>query len=129
MSRTSFSATGTPSVCSRDPAKAIAAFANAVEVVQGDLTKAETLLSALQGADHVVLTAGVTKRPAPERLVYMSATGTTRGSVLAFLLNLIKGNTLKWRRPSGSGDPRERSRLHHRARWHPERSRGQAAED
>jgi uncharacterized protein YbjT (DUF2867 family) len=32
------------------------------------------------------------------RLVYMGAIGTTRWSVLAFLLNLIKGDTLKWRR-------------------------------
>jgi uncharacterized protein YbjT (DUF2867 family) len=73
--------------------------------------------------DHVVVTVGVTKRPAGQRLVrtteydgtvnvldaarsaglrgrvlYMSALGTTRWSLLAFLLNLIKGNTLRWRR-------------------------------
>jgi uncharacterized protein YbjT (DUF2867 family) len=28
----------------------------------------------------------------------MGAIGTTRGSILSFLLNLIKGNTLRWRR-------------------------------
>src|SRR5215207_7867066 len=109
-------------VLARDPAKAAAAFGDAVEVVRGDLTKPETLPPALRDVDHVVLTAGVTKRPAPERLVkatefdgtvnvvnaarasglegrlvYMGAIGTTRWSVLAFLLNLIKGNTLKWR--------------------------------
>jgi uncharacterized protein YbjT (DUF2867 family) len=109
-------------VLARDPAKAGAAFSDAVEVVRGDLTDAGTLRPALKGAAHVILTAGVTKRPAPERLVkatefegtvnvvnaareaglagrllYMSAIGTTRWSPLAFLLNLIKGNTLKWR--------------------------------
>lgn len=109
-------------VLARDPARA-RAFGDAVEVVQGDLTKADTLLPALRGVRHVVVTAGVTQRPAPERLVkatvfdgtlnllnaareaglegrvvYMSALGTTRGSVLAFLLNLVKGNTLAWRR-------------------------------
>ena len=115
---------GTPvRVLARTPEKAREIFGGAVEVVQGDLTKPETLAPALRGASGVVLTAGVTKRPAPERLVksteydgtlnvlraaratgfrgrlvYMGAIGTTRWSVLAFLLNLIKGNTLKWRR-------------------------------
>lgn len=110
-------------VLARTPAKAVAAFGDAVEVREGDLTRPETLLPAVRGADHVVVTAGVTKRPAPEslvratefdgtvnvvraareaglrgRLVYMGAIGTTRWSPLAFLLNLIKGNTLRWRR-------------------------------
>lgn len=110
-------------VLARDPAKAASALGGAVEVVPGDLTKPETLREALRGVAHVVVTAGVTKRPAPERLVkatefdgtvnvlraareagltgrivYMSAIGTTRRSLLAFLLNLVKGNTLKWRR-------------------------------
>jgi uncharacterized protein YbjT (DUF2867 family) len=77
----------------------------------------------MSGVDHVVLTVGVTKRPAGERLVkateydgtlnvldaaraaglrgrfvYMSAVGTTTSSALSVLLNLIKGNTLRWRR-------------------------------
>ena len=110
-------------VLARDPAKATAAFGDTVEVVQGDLTRAETLAPALRGAGGVILTAGVTKRPAPERLVkatefdgtvnvlnaareagfrgrlvYLGAIGTTRWSLLAFFLNLIKGNTLEWRR-------------------------------
>jgi uncharacterized protein YbjT (DUF2867 family) len=110
-------------VLARDPARAAAVFGDAVEITRGDLTALETLLPAMDGVSHVVLTAGVTKRPAPERLVkatefdgtlnvlgsarsaglrgrllYMSAIGTTRWSPLAFLLNLIKGNTLKWRR-------------------------------
>jgi len=110
-------------VLARDPVKAREAFGDRVEVVQGDVTRAETLHPAVRGADHVVLTAAVTTRPAPERLVratvfdgtvnvleaaravafrgrlvYMSALGTTRRSALGFLLNLAKGNTLEWRR-------------------------------
>lgn len=110
-------------VLARTPAKAAALFGGRVEVVQGDLTRPETLEPAIRGAGHVVLTAGVTKRPAPERLVkateydgtinviraaraaglrgrlvYMGAIGTVRRSVLSFLLDLIKGNTLRWRR-------------------------------
>jgi uncharacterized protein YbjT (DUF2867 family) len=106
----------------RDPDKAKAELGDSVEVVRGDLTRPETLADAIRGAGAVVLTAGVTKRPAPEKLVkatefdgtvnvlkaakaagfggrllYMSAVGTTRASLLAFLLNRIKGNTLKWR--------------------------------
>ncbi|MDP9347886.1 MAG: NAD(P)H-binding protein, partial [Gemmatimonadota bacterium] len=86
-------------------------------------TRPDTLSAAVAGADHLILTVGVTKRPAPERLVksveydgtlyileaaqsaglrgrfmYMSAIGTTKGSILSFGLNLIKGNTLRWRR-------------------------------
>ncbi|HEV7591485.1 MAG TPA: SDR family oxidoreductase [Longimicrobium sp.] len=110
-------------VLARDPARARAIFGDSVQVAPGDLTRAETLRPAIEGAGHVVLTAGVTKRPAPEalvrstefegtvnvvnaareagltgRLLYMSAIGTTRWSLLGVLLNLIKGNTLKWRR-------------------------------
>lgn len=32
------------------------------------------------------------------RFMYMGAIGTTRGSLSSFALNLIKGNTLRWRR-------------------------------
>lgn len=110
-------------VLARTPAKAKTAFGDSVEIVRGDLTKPETLAPAIDGAGGVILTAGVTKRPAPQslvkatefdgtvnvlnaaretgfrgRLVYLGAIGTTRWSVLAFLLDLIKGNTLKWRR-------------------------------
>ena len=109
-------------VLARTPARARQTFGDRVEVVAGDLTRRETLAPALDGMQAIVLTAGVTKRPAPERLVkateydgtlnvlaaareagfqgrllYMSAIGTDRRSVLAFLLNVIKGNTLKWR--------------------------------
>lgn len=110
-------------VLARSPDKARADFGDSVEVVEGDITRPETLADAIRGAAGILLTAGVTKRPAPEalvksteydgtlnvleaaraagfegRLVYMSAIGTTRWSPLAFVLNLIKGNTLEWRR-------------------------------
>jgi uncharacterized protein YbjT (DUF2867 family) len=107
----------------RDPSSARAALGTAVEIVQGDVTKPETLPSALIGISDVIFTAGVTKRPASEasiiaveyqgvintlsaakatgfngRFLYMTALGVKRGSVESVFLNLIKGNTLKWRR-------------------------------
>ena len=94
-----------------------------VEIVEGDVTKMETLHAALVGAAHVIFTAVVTKRPASERSIiaveyhgvmntlaaakatgfagrflYMTAMGVTRHSIESIVLNLIKGNTLKWRR-------------------------------
>jgi uncharacterized protein YbjT (DUF2867 family) len=108
---------------SRDATRVRAVFGSEVESAVGDVTRPETLAPALAGVDHVVVTVGVTKRPAGERLVratefdgtlnvlaaavaaglrgrfmYMSALGTTRWSLLGFLLDLIKGNTLRWRR-------------------------------
>lgn len=110
-------------VLARNEAKARARFGDTVEIVVGDVTKPGTLPRAVTGVDHVILTVGVTKRPASEKLVkprvyggtlnvlaaardarlagrflYMSAIGTTKWSLLSFLLNLIKGNTLRWRR-------------------------------
>ncbi len=110
-------------VLARNPARAKAVLSSEVEIVRGDVTQAKTLAAAMTGVNHVILTAGVTHRPAGERLVratvydgtmhtlqaarnaglpgrflYMSALGTTRGSWLSFLLNRIKGNALKWRR-------------------------------
>jgi uncharacterized protein YbjT (DUF2867 family) len=94
-----------------------------VEVVAGDITKPETLRTAVKTADHIIFTAGVTKRPASERLIiateydgvrntlaaaqqtgfagrflYMTSIGVTRRSLAAAILNLVKGNTLLWRR-------------------------------
>lgn len=94
-----------------------------IEIVHGDVTKPETLRPAFAGALHVIFTAGVTKRPANERsviaveyegvkntlsaaretgfagrLLYMTAIGVTRHSVASIALNLVKGNTLNWRR-------------------------------
>jgi uncharacterized protein YbjT (DUF2867 family) len=110
-------------VLARNEARAKARFGDTVEIVAGDITRPETLPPAVRGVDHLVLTAGVTKRPAGEALVkateydgtrnvlaaareaglagrfmYMGAIGTTRGSVGSFVLNLVKGNTLRWRR-------------------------------
>lgn len=109
-------------VLARDKRKALDRFAGGVEIVQGDITRPETLPPALDGVGDVILTAGVTKRPAPQslvkateydgtlnvvaaareaglrgRLMYMGAIGTTRWSPSSFALNLIKGNTLRWR--------------------------------
>ncbi len=110
-------------VLARNEAKARSRLGDLVEIVVGDVTKSQTLSAAIRDMDHLILTVGVTKRPAPERLVrsveydgtlyvleaaqsaglrgrfmYMSAIGTTKGSILSFGLNLIKGNTLRWRR-------------------------------
>jgi uncharacterized protein YbjT (DUF2867 family) len=110
-------------VLARDAARARRVLGEGVEVVEGDVTQPPSLALAMEGADHIVYTAGVTRRPAPEALVkatehdgvrntiaaaveagftgrflLMGAVGTTRGSPVSFVLNLIKGNTLKWRR-------------------------------
>lgn len=110
-------------VLARNEAKARDRFGDRVEIVAGDITRAESLPHAVRGIDHLILTAGVTKRPAAQSLVkateydgtrnvlaaarqagltgrfmYMGAIGTTRGSPGSFALNLIKGNTLRWRR-------------------------------
>jgi uncharacterized protein YbjT (DUF2867 family) len=95
-----------------------------VEIIRGDLTRPETLLPAVDGVDHIVFTAGVASaRYAPERLVrqtdyqgvldtlaaarqtgfrgrflYMNSIGMKTRSVSAWLINLLKRNTLVWRR-------------------------------
>lgn len=89
-----------------------------------DVARADTLTPALfGGVDAVIWTVGVTKRPAPEalirateydavrsflsaaaaagfsgRFVYMTSIGVQRASAAGALLNLIKRNTLLWRR-------------------------------
>src|SRR6266571_2757299 len=107
----------------RNEAKAKRALSSAVEIVVGDVTKASTLPDATKDVDHVIFTAGVTQRPADERLIiateydgvknaiaaarntgfngrflYMTCLGVTKSSLAAIFLNLIKRNTLKWRR-------------------------------
>jgi Predicted nucleoside-diphosphate-sugar epimerases len=107
----------------RNAAAARAVLSSSIEIVEGDVTKVETLHAALIGAAHVIFTAGVTKRPASERSIiaveyhgvtntlavakatgfagrflYMTAIGIRRHSIESIGLNLIKGNTLKWRR-------------------------------
>jgi len=94
-----------------------------VEVVVGDITKLNTLPTAMKDVDHIMFTAGVTQRPASERLIiateyegvkntlaaakdagfngrflYMTSMGVTKSSLAASLLNLVKRNTLKWRK-------------------------------
>jgi len=107
----------------RNEAKAKRALSSAVEIVVGDVTKASTLPDATKDVDHVIFTAGVTQRPADERLIiateydgvknaiaaarntgfngrflYMTSLGVTKSSLAAIFLNRIKRNTLKWRR-------------------------------
>jgi uncharacterized protein YbjT (DUF2867 family) len=110
-------------VLARDERAARAKFGERVEVVLGDVTRRESLAPAAMDAHHVIFTAGVSKRPASEssiiaveyegvistleacketgmtgRFLYMTAIGVTRHSISSIALNLIKGNTLIWRR-------------------------------
>jgi uncharacterized protein YbjT (DUF2867 family) len=107
----------------RNEAKAKAKLNSAVEIVLGDITKPNTLPGAMKDADCIIFTAGVTQRPATERLIvateyegvkntlaaardaafngrflYMTSIGVTKSSLVATLLNLVKRNTLKWRK-------------------------------
>jgi len=107
----------------RNEAKAKEKLSSPVEVVVGDITKLNTLPTAMKDVDHIMFTAGVTQRPASERLIiateyegvkntlaaakdagfngrflYMTSIGVTKFSLGAMLLNLVKGNTLKWRK-------------------------------
>jgi uncharacterized protein YbjT (DUF2867 family) len=94
-----------------------------VELINGDLTKPESLPPAVRGAAHIIFTAGVPVGPAREslikateyegplktlaaarsdgfigRFIYMTSIGVTKRSLTGTLLNLAKGNTLRWRR-------------------------------
>lgn len=107
----------------RDEAGAKQRLSSAVELAVGDITQPRTLAGTFDAIDHVIFTAGVTKRPASEHLVrateydgvtntlaaardsgfagrflYMTSIGVTKSSFSATLLNLVKRNTLKWRR-------------------------------
>jgi uncharacterized protein YbjT (DUF2867 family) len=111
-------------VLARNPRRAKHDLGEAIEVVAGDITKPGTLRQAVEGADHIVFTAGARSgRCAPERLVkstdhdgllntlaavldagfagrflYMNSIGIRTWSVSAMLINLLKRNTLVWRR-------------------------------
>lgn len=111
-------------VPARHPAAAFRRLGSNVQVVAADITKPDTLPSAVGGATAIVLTAGVPSgllaRQAfvratdyegvrnviaaaqrtgfAGRLLYLNSCGVTRPSLAATLLNLIKGNTLRWRR-------------------------------
>jgi uncharacterized protein YbjT (DUF2867 family) len=107
----------------RNEAKAKTKLDSAVEIVPGDVTKLKTLPSAMKDVHCIIFTAGVTRRPVGERMIvateydgvkntlaaakdagfngrffYMTSIGVTKFSVAAMLLNLVKGNTLKWRK-------------------------------
>jgi uncharacterized protein YbjT (DUF2867 family) len=107
----------------RNEAKAKEKLSLPVEIQVGDITKLNTLPSAVKDVDHIIFTAGVTQRPASERQIiateyegvkntlaaardagfngrflYMTSIGVTKFSFAAMLLNLVKGNTLKWRK-------------------------------
>ena len=107
----------------RNPAHAKMALGPGVELVAGDITKKETLPPAIEGARHIIFTAGCRSgHPATEarikateyegvlntlasarqtgfsgRFMYMTSSGGATPSWMATCLNLYKGNTLKWR--------------------------------
>jgi hypothetical protein len=111
-------------VLARDPARASAELGSAFEVVAGDLTKADTLPPVLRDVDHIIFTAGAPSgRYASEnlvkttdydgvidtlaaarsagfrgRFVYLNSIGIKTHSLAGFLINLLKRNTLVWRR-------------------------------
>jgi uncharacterized protein YbjT (DUF2867 family) len=107
----------------RNEAKAKTKLNSAVEIVPGDVTKLKTLPSAMKDVGYIIFTVGVTRRPAGERLIvateyegvkntlaaakhagfngrflYMTSIGVAKSSLAATLLNLVKRNTLKWRK-------------------------------
>jgi uncharacterized protein YbjT (DUF2867 family) len=111
-------------VLARDPARARTLFDSSIEVVAGDLTKPETLPPAVDGARHIIFTAGCRSGyPVREprikaveyegvlqtldaarqvafagRFLYMTSSGVLTQNVATRCLNLWKGNTLVWRR-------------------------------
>jgi uncharacterized protein YbjT (DUF2867 family) len=106
----------------RDPVRAEATLAPAVEIVPGDITKPDTLPAALTAADHLIFTAGVTARFTSEplirattydglcnvlaaatdagfhgRFLYMTTVGATAPSLAVTFLNLTKPGLLQCR--------------------------------
>src|SRR5690349_18825581 len=110
-------------VMARNPNAARRRLDAAVEIVPGDLTRPESLVLAIGGVAAVILTAGCRSgRFATEReiratefegvrsllgalrdagfggrLLYMTSSGVGTPSLAAGILNLYKGNTLRWR--------------------------------
>lgn len=98
-------------------------------IVPGDVTRPDTLPPAIEGAAHIVFTAGCRSgHPAREprvrateydgvlhaleaarrlgfagRFLYMTSSGVLTRSLFATCLNLWKGNTLVWRRRAEDG--------------------------
>jgi uncharacterized protein YbjT (DUF2867 family) len=111
-------------VLARNPARALTLLDQGVQLVEGDITKPETLRPALDGARHIIFTAGCRSgHPVREprvkaveyggvvhtltaarqcgftgRFLYMNSSGISTSSFFATCLNLWKGNTLVWRR-------------------------------
>jgi uncharacterized protein YbjT (DUF2867 family) len=111
-------------VLARNPAAAAAELGLSFEVVAGDLTKPETLPAAVADVDHIIFTAGAPSGCyAPERVVkatdyqgvvdtiaaarqagfrgrfvYLNSIGIGTSSLAGTLINLLKRNTLVWRR-------------------------------
>src|SRR6266516_3644979 len=79
-------------VLARNPQSARARLGPTFELITGDITQQDTIPGALEGATHVVFTAGCRSR-----FLYMTASGVTSHSWATVLLNLYKGNTLVWR--------------------------------
>lgn len=110
-------------VLARNPKAAANLFDANVQIVAGDLTKPQTLFPPIQGARHVIFTAGCrsgypvgeTRVKAVEhdgvvqtlaaarqsgfsgRFLYMTSSGVARPNLATRCLNLWKGNTLIWR--------------------------------
>jgi uncharacterized protein YbjT (DUF2867 family) len=111
-------------VLARNPEQAARDLGQGIEVVAGDITRPDTLPPAVRAVDHIVFTAGARSgRYAPEHLVkltdhdgvlntlaaardagftgrflYMNSIGIETWSLSAMLINLLKRNTLAWRR-------------------------------
>ena len=111
-------------VLARDPVRAATELGAAIGVVAGDITRESTLPPAIEGASHIVFTAGCrsghpvreAKIKATEyggvvntlaaarrvgfagRFLYMTSSSVGTRSFWTFSLNLYKGNTLVWRR-------------------------------
>lgn len=111
-------------VLARDPVRARSVLDPSIAILNGDLTRPQTLLPAIAGARHLVFTAGCRSGyPVRERcikateydgvlntlaaarqqgftgrLLYMTASGLLTPSLMTRALNLWKGNTLLWRR-------------------------------
>ena len=111
-------------VLARDPVAAKAKLGAGIQIAAGDITKADTLPCAIEGAKHIIFTAGCRSgRPASEariksteyegvlntiasaqaanfhgRFMYMTSSGASAESWMTACLNLYKGNTLLWRR-------------------------------
>lgn len=111
-------------VLARDRKRAARLFDSSMEIVGADLTKPETLPSAIHGARHIIFTAGCrsgypVREPRVKaveyegvlqtlaaarqvgfagRFLYMTSSGVMTPNLATGCLNLWKRNTLAWRR-------------------------------